>query len=106
MNGSQMSQPARTPVGWGAARPRDAAAQDGELVTEERILGHERQPAAHQIAERANSDGRGGRADGGRELVLEAADDGATKREQAVEQASWHGQLPSVMVRHPGRKGV
>jgi len=61
------------------------------LVAEERILGHERRPAAHEIVERANSDGCGGWADGSRELVMEAADDGATERDQMAEQASRHG---------------
>jgi len=74
------------------AGPLDAAAQDGELVPKEGVLGHERRLTPRQVDEGADSDGRGGRAGSGQQSVTDALDGGASERDQAMEQAGRHGQ--------------
>ncbi len=82
-----------SPVSRGAARPRDAAVQDGELVAEERVLGHEFRLAPPQIGEGAGSQGRDSRTRGGQQPTAEAVSSGAADRDQAVQQVDRHGQL-------------
>jgi hypothetical protein len=71
-------------VGRRAAGPCDAAMQDGELVPEERVLGHQRPLASHQIGERADGKGHNCRARGGQESPTEAMHGGTAEHEQAA----------------------
>ena len=74
-------------IGRGAARPPGAAAQDGQLVAEERVLCHQRRPTPDQVGEAADSQRGNRRAGGGEEPPMEAAHDGAADSNQTMQRA-------------------
>ena len=74
-------------VNRGAAWPPDAAAQDGELVPQERVLGHQRRPTPNQVGEGADCQRGDGRASSGEEPPVEAAHGGAADSDQAAQRA-------------------
>ncbi len=81
-------------LGRGAPRPRDAAVPAGERVAEEGVLGHQRRSAPRPIDEGADREGRDNRARGGQGSPAETLRDGATARDQAVQQTGRPRRLP------------
>jgi CheY-like chemotaxis protein len=69
----------------------DAVVQDGELMAQERVLGHQRRLAPRQIGEGTGYEGRGGRTGGGQKSPMEALRGGAAEGDQAAQQADRHG---------------
>jgi len=84
-------------VGARAAGPLNTAAEDGELVAEERVLGRERGLAPRQVGERADGKRRAHRAGGGQEALAEAVRGSAADRDQAVQQADRLWTIPSFV---------
>jgi len=78
------------PIGRGAARALGAAPQDEELLAQQRVLGDEGGPTAHEVGEGTNHDALFGglRRDG--QAVLEGASNGSPELGTATEQANEH----------------
>ncbi len=82
------------PVGRRAARARDAAPEDEELLAQESVLGDEGVPTAHEVGERAHRDGRFGGFRRGGQALPERANQGLSALGTLAEQASQHQGAP------------